>query len=89
MCMSPIIKMVGFTVACGWEANSLMTRSDSRLRGLQMNSSKPQELAYLLVYSRKLMCSNSILHKMPKKPQIISDIIQALCTNKTRSILLI
>jgi len=26
--------MVGFTVACGWKANFLMTRSDSRLRGL-------------------------------------------------------
>jgi len=38
MCMSPIIKMVGFTVAWGWDASFLTTRSDSRLRGLEEES---------------------------------------------------
>jgi len=43
MCMNPIIKMVGFTVACEWEASFLMTRSDSRLRGLVASCQKTEE----------------------------------------------
>jgi len=44
--------MVGFTVACEWEASFLTTRSDSRSRGLEMDHSSDASSALLTQFLR-------------------------------------